>query len=248
MFMTGSCVTVAFFGTSAFRHRARLIERTICSVRNSCWIPAFNYVLLAISFLLVLSLAPAMASANQTDNFVQSEGSKLEETAVGVYRLDKGEVLAHGRKPLEISTAHGSIRVRPGDIVLISTDEKMTRVLACYESALRPFHVVSFDKDLLVREGHEVTLTTETAQDAAEHLLAETNLRRRRLKFVRASGGKLILESEVSLLDASLKDQILVKLAHSDLAAERALADHIAKAAGSMSMLNDNEPYRLLQE
>lgn len=178
-----------------------------------------------------------------TDRMQPSTDAKLSIISGGRYMLDGGSVLVHKRKPVQLQTPHGEVSIQSHAAALVSVDSEVTRVIDLFDWRIGCIKVSAGKSTKSLGPGSEMALVIAQSPEEAQHLVLSDGLRRRKVKTVDMGQRHFAVASELSLVDAILKQPLLNQLRKSPNKDDKAVYEEIIKTAAALSASGATEPY-----
>ncbi|HEY9868101.1 MAG TPA: hypothetical protein V6D08_02750 [Candidatus Obscuribacterales bacterium] len=167
-----------------------------------------------------------------------SSDSALVESDPKHYHLSQGSTLAEVRDGLRMETRHGTVFAKPGSVVLVSADDKITRVLNLADKHGGSVDFVVGKHVVPLAPGTELNILPRSARDA-EALVWSDGIARRDLRITPVDSNLQLIINQVSIVDAFAKNPLLAGLRASGSPADKSLARRIVRTAAVIALTSD---------
>ncbi len=183
------------------------------------------------SSVAVELLPIAMTSITLPDSWPSSR-AVLTDAADGHYNLRSGSILIHATKAMTIDTPHGSIFLEEGPVVLISSQEKMTRVFNLHDQKKGSVTLLDQEKTMKLEIGHEAALMDGNQVDISRVIL-DDNIGHKDLKAIRVDEAHGMVTGEFSMGDMVVYQPLLQQLRKSKSKSDHDLVEKLIKSAAA---------------
>ena len=177
----------------------------------------------------------------------RSPDAKLFKIGPSAYRLESGSVIFHPLSPSTIEINHCKAIVRPRAAALISTDSAVSRVIDLFDSHFGCIKIQAGQVSRRLGPGGELAVMKAGSKEEAQELLLLDNLRRRKEKVDALPAGQFVIQDQVSIVDASLKEPMLGTMRRSTDVKDKTLSKKILKTAAALYLTESSEPYTVHQ-
>jgi hypothetical protein len=159
--------------------------------------------------------------------------SKLSE---GHYFLSSGTILARAKEPLIVDTAQGSIAIKDDAVVIISIQDKMTRIFNLIDHHRNGVVATALGKTIELSSGREAVLMDASA-DQVNRVVLDDGIGHKDIKIVQVDANHGLITGEFSMGDLLTEHPLLQRLRKSQEKEDRDLVKSLMKTAAAQTTM-----------
>jgi hypothetical protein len=177
--------------------------------------------------------------------FWMTPGTDFRSVGKDTFNLAAGTILVAAQQDMDITTPLARVMLSRGTVAIVAADETLTRLMNLSDRTSGGARLIFSSTVVALNPGQQVDYLLGRQVDAKRLLMRPDSVAHRRMRFLPASGGKVIALSDFSMVDAFTKHQLLAQLRASREVADRSLAGALIKVAAAIALSQNLErgPY-----